>query len=65
MVVANSSKHPPGAIKDMSDTNNWYPILDVLRQKYYGVIANIGKEIEFAKQYLGTSPYVLVSGATS
>ena len=38
----------------------WYPILDVFRTKYYGIIVSIGKEVE-AKHYLGVSPFLVLS----
>ncbi len=48
-------KQPFGAIKDMSDTNNWYQIPEMFRNKYYQAIVSLANEVEMAIEYLGST----------
>ena len=48
-------KQPFRAIKDMSDTNNWYQIPEMFRNKYYQAIVSLANEVEMAVEYLGST----------
>ncbi len=39
----------------MSDTNNWYQIPEMFKNKYYQAIVSLANEVEMAVEYLGST----------